>query len=425
MYSPLLASKEASIAYRNPLEVTNPGLFSDLIITLAYILDLQDGLELCHAWRVAALATTMAERVLPEYSSDVFLAGLLHDVGVSPDIHHMVQFPSAVEQRSNPEVVSHPHRGASLVRMIPGLELAAGFVEYHHEHWDGSGYPGHKQGEDIPLGAQLIRVADSVDLRGQFTMGVPADQPMSMVGALAGAEVSEATADLCRWMLSNKRFRDWLLEVENLRLLLRIQASELVHRAFPPKTDMIGKVLTVIARTVDSRHRFTLGHSERVSRYAMKIAKCMDLQHHEITKLRFAGLLHDVGKAATPAAIIDKPGPLTAAELETVRHHPVLTMNIFRNVAHLDELSWIAGHHHERWDGADYPDGLAGDNVPLLSRILAVADTVDAVTSQRPYRESGSIDETLLLLKEGAGNQFDPDVVFSILDTRCLMPDGE
>lgn len=409
-YAPLLSSKEAAIAHQNPLEIDNSRLFSDLITALSYVLDVQEDPRLYHAWRVAAVAAAMAEQVIPGEVADVFFAALLHDVGGMGAFAHIVRYPTLYSQKADPGVKAHPERGRDIIRGIPGMDLSAEFVADHHEWWAGAGYPFGKAADQIPIGAQLIRVADSADMGRQFRQDVPIEQMIQTMGLLSNIEVGSDIVDAFRQVVSKDEFYRELVDDTKLHALIQRLESSIALPVFQPNSDAVGTVLTVFARVVDAKHGFTSGHSEQVSRYAAEIAQSMELSYQEITKVRFAGLLHDAGKVAVPRSIIDKPGPLGPTEFTQVRHHPVLTMEILRNIAHLSELAWIAGHHHERWDGKGYPDGLAGEEIPLLSRILAAADAMDAITSPRSYRQTKSSSEALDILHEAAGSQFDPQV---------------
>ena len=410
-HPPASPGKEAAIAAQLPFEGDNSRLFGDLIAALSYILDVQENPRLYHAWRVAAVAASMAEQIIPAQSSDVFYAALLHDVGAMGSFSHIIHYPTLYSQTSKPEIVSHPQRGKQIILGIPGLELSAEFVADHHEWWNGAGYPFHKTADDIPIGAQLIRIADSADMNRRFTPDTSVEQTLQTMGLMARVEVNPEVIEAFRKVVSDQSFFRQLVDETSLHTLIQHMESSVTGPIFRPNADVLGTMLTVFARVIDAKHGFTTGHSERVARYASELAQAMRLAHNEVVTVRFAGLLHDAGKVAVPLAIMNKPGPLGPVEFGKVKDHPKLTMEILKNIVHLSEFAWIAGHHHERWDGKGYPDGLAGDEIPLLSRILAVADAVDAITSPRSYKAEKSAPEMLAILHEGAGTQFDPQVV--------------
>lgn len=166
-----------------------------------------------------------------------------------------------------------------------------------------------------------------------------------------------------------------------------------------------------LAAAVDAKDQYTHGHSERVTNYALEIGTQIDLSPDAMSSLRVAGLLHDLGKIGVPDIVLNKPGDLTQEERETVKEHPSVGANILRRAPHLENVVPAVLHHHERWDGLGYPDGLKGQEIPLVARILAVADAFDAMTSDRPYRRRMTIHEALLQLQANAGKQFDPSLV--------------
>lgn len=411
LYASASSAKESAIATQSPFESENSRLFSDLIAALSYVLDVQEDPRLYHAWRVAAVSASMAEQIIPEQTSDVFFAALLHDVGAMGNFSHIVNYPTLYSQKSRPEVVSHPQRGKEIIRGIPGLELSAEFVADHHEWWNGSGYPYRKSADQISIGAQLIRIADSADMNRRFQPDASVEQTIHIMDLMARVEVQPDVTEAFRQVISNGEFYRELVDETRLHVMIQRIETSASSPVFHPSSDVLRTLLTVFARVVDAKHGFTSGHSERVARYAVELARAMNLPHPEVIKISCAGLLHDAGKVAVPRSIIDKPGPLGPNEFDRVKSHPTLTMSIVKNIAHLSELSWIAGHHHERWDGRGYPDGLAGEEIPLLSRVLAVADAVDAITSPRSYKAEKSPAQMLSILHEGSGTQFDPQVV--------------
>ncbi|HEY4779292.1 MAG TPA: HD domain-containing phosphohydrolase [Solirubrobacterales bacterium] len=151
------------------------------------------------------------------------------------------------------------------------------------------------------------------------------------------------------------------------------------------------------------------GHSHRVCRYAVAIAHELKLPPQAVERVRRAAAIHDIGKLEMPVGLVDKPGALSPEEFAIVKRHAAAGARIARQFGHAD-LAPIIRHHHERFDGDGYPDGLVGEDIPLGARIVAVADTFDAVTSSRPYRDAMAEREALSLLWSEAGRQLDPNV---------------
>ncbi len=174
------------------------------------------------------------------------------------------------------------------------------------------------------------------------------------------------------------------------------------------------------AERLDVHMPGSFGHSRRVARLAGATARQLGLGAEEVTRVRRAGAFHDVGKVEVPVEIINKPGPLTAEEFTVVKRHATAGARMVAAAGEDEELAAMVLHHHERYDGSGYPDGLAGEAIPIGARIVAVVDTFDAVTSSRPYRPAMGRREALTLLRQEAGRQLDPRVV----DAFCRRYSG-
>lgn len=174
--------------------------------------------------------------------------------------------------------------------------------------------------------------------------------------------------------------------------------------------------LYAFVETIEARDPYTKQHSAMVSKYAMTIAKACNCEQEEISKLNVIGLLHDIGKIGIPDNILLKPGRLTEQEFEVIKKHPIIGSNIIGHLGMWTEEQKIIRHHHERFDGTGYPDGLKGQEIPLLSRILSVADVFDALTTDRAYRQKMPVDVAVKIIRENAGSQFDSDIVNVFLE---------
>jgi putative two-component system response regulator len=179
-----------------------------------------------------------------------------------------------------------------------------------------------------------------------------------------------------------------------------------------------------LVRAMEERDPSTAGHSARVRRYCLALADELGLDARLRRRLGLAAKLHDIGKVGVPEAVLNKPGRLTAAELAAVREHPVIGERILSPVVRDPRVLAAIRHHHERLDGTGYPDGLRGDRVPPLARLIAVADCFDAVTSARAYRAALSVPQALDLLRDGAGTHLDPEFVRAFLAVAAALPLG-
>jgi len=172
--------------------------------------------------------------------------------------------------------------------------------------------------------------------------------------------------------------------------------------------------------TIEARDPYTKHHSERVTTYSLEIAEVMNLSEEDKDAIRFGGYLHDIGKIGVRDTILLKPDRLTPEEIEEIRLHPVIGDNIIKPMNFFDREKPLIRHHHERIDGRGYPDGLTGDQIPLIVKIIAVADSYDAMTSSRPYRKARSHEFALEEMVRCSNTQFDADVVRAFLNTPAL-----
>jgi putative nucleotidyltransferase with HDIG domain len=182
--------------------------------------------------------------------------------------------------------------------------------------------------------------------------------------------------------------------------------------------DNLFSTLYAFVETIEARDPYTKQHSSRVKNYAVLIAEAMNCKQENIDILSVSGYLHDIGKIGVPDKILLKPGDLTAEEYEKIKKHPVIGANIIGHFNMWTDEQKVIKHHHERWDGGGYPDMLKGEEIPLLSRILAVADTFDALTSDRSYRHRLKDTDAVQIIKDNSGVQFDPDIVDVFLGLR-------
>jgi ribonuclease P protein subunit RPR2 len=166
-----------------------------------------------------------------------------------------------------------------------------------------------------------------------------------------------------------------------------------------------------LSNAVERRDAYTGKHAERVAAYALEIARALGISLSENAEIEFGFLLHDIGKVAIPDAILYKPGTLSDKERALMEQHPVIGAQIVSAIEFLGAAAEVVRSHHERWDGTGYPDGLAGERIPLAARVFSVADVLDALTTERPYRPASSFKAAREMITGEAGRQFDPQVV--------------
>ncbi len=176
--------------------------------------------------------------------------------------------------------------------------------------------------------------------------------------------------------------------------------------------------IKALAQALEAKDEYTQGHSARVAEESVNIARYLSLSDTEIQRMWLAGYLHDIGKIGIKEAVLNKPGKLNEEEWHLIQQHPVVAGRILGPIPELSDIIDIIVHHHERYDGSGYPDGLEGNAIPLGARILAVADTYDALTSRRPYRDSLTLEEAHRILEEAAGTYLDPVIARAFLNLK-------
>lgn len=225
--------------------------------------------------------------------------------------------------------------------------------------------------------------------------------------------------------------RDLVQELERLRATLSVREREAaakerqleryaadLRETFKRERDQAQTLrrsytatVRALSNAVEARDAYTGKHAERVTAYGMALARAHRLPLSQMPELEFGFLLHDIGKLAIPDAILYKPGALTEEERALMARHPVIGSQIVGEIDFLVGAVAVVRSHHERWDGRGYPDGLARDQIPLAARVFAVADVLDALTTDRPYRPASTISVARRMITAESGRQFDPGVV--------------
>jgi len=273
----------------------------------------------------------------------------------------------------------------------------------------------------VPWHKQVIETGQPVVLRHDVPELALSDEERKM--ALSGGVQSAALIPLIvggriLGVISMGEERSWErspFTPEKVALCQSIAAQAAVAienaRLYEELQQSFVQTIAALAAAVDAKDPYTGSHSQRTTELAAAIAQELGLSAQEIELIRYAGLLHDVGKIGISERILLKPGPLNAEEWEVVRRHPALGANIVERAASLYQLVPVILHHHERYDGQGYPAGLRGEDIPFKARILAVADAYEAMTSDRAYRPAMTVEQALATVRQGADEQWDGKVV--------------
>jgi HD-GYP domain-containing protein (c-di-GMP phosphodiesterase class II) len=408
---------------------------AELAIAFSQGLDLAEGKAAGHAQRVCYIATSIADAMSlePAARSAVFYAALLHDIGVTPASSDLCRIagideeaifgPSPLrardEARRDPFVTEsdivaealagHCTQGAAVVEQLELGEAVGAAIASHHEQWNGGGFPAGIAAEEIPVEARIVAAADMAEalIAQEISSLVARRHFAESIGQYAGTQLDPRVVGVVLELSRSDEF--WLgLYAEDLPgTLMSMKAPGEARKS----RKRVMRFAEVFADLSDAKGHHTGGHSRVTADGAQKLAEAVGLDEGHVEMIRIAALLHDVGLLGVPARIMAKPDILSVTEMQLMRQHPANSELILQDLPGFEEVAiWIA-RHHERPDGKGYPEMLAGDEIPLEARILAVADVYAALTSERPHRGAMADRDAKQVLLGAAGTQLDPELV--------------
>ena len=292
------------------------------------------------------------------------------------------------------------NQGANVVRNLGLGAPAAGAVYCLDEHWDGHGYPDRLAGHDIPLLARLICLAQTLEV---FYRSYGAAAAIDIVQQRSGRWFDP---EMVRAVISLQR-RGMLWNQVDTGGVDCVTALEPQPRSTLADAFAIDNICVAFAGVVDAKSPYTFTHSTGVAKVAALIGARLKMSGKDLTTLRHAALLHDIGKLSLSNAILDKTDKLTDEEWQQIKRHPYYSFEILNRISGFEQIACIAGSHHEKLDGSGYHRGVKGDQLCLSSRVLAVADMYDAMTSDRPYHKGMSNDQAMTILNKLAPHAID------------------
>jgi len=310
-------------------------------------------------------------------------------------------FDVAVHQKQNAKelVQIRCERGAAIARRIGLPEATAAAIHSVNELWNGSGQPDGLRGKDIPLLGRILTLAQTLDV---FYSSYDAGAALKVAQERSGRWFDP---NLVRAFHSLSKKESFWTDVENA-------PAKVVE--LEPRQDVLANTETTLdniclafADVIDAKSPFTYRHSTGVAGAAVAIAKTLSMSDPEVTLIRRAALLHDIGKLSVPNTILDKPGKLTGDEWDVVRKHPQYSYEILKRIPNFRDLSEIAASHHEKLDGTGYFRGIAADRLSRPARILVVADIYDALSAKRPYRDALPLETVLEIMQRDAPHALD------------------
>jgi putative nucleotidyltransferase with HDIG domain len=425
---------------------------SEVLSALSYALDLTEGATPGHTIRSCLIAMRIAEEVGLSASdrSALYYAILLKDAGCSSNAGRMAALFGSDDQWVKPRMkVVDWHRRMQLavttavtvgrglpvsermrqfiaiartkdmtrdlilIRCDRGAEIARllGFpletseaIRSLDEHWCGLGYARGLRGSEIPLLARIANIAQTVEVflaRGG---------PRAAIGVARSRSGSWFDPELVRIVESWKGDRGWWGRFRG-DVTNAVVAAEPSDRVISVDEAGLDTVCRAFADIIDAKSPFTYRHSTRVADVAREIARHIGFDDRELRRIYRAGLLHDIGKLGVSSRILDKNGPLTAAERTSMEVHPLYTQRILERVSAFRHFSWTAALHHEKLDGSGYPFRVRAEGIDPAARILVVSDIYDALTSDRPYRAGMHEGEAMCILERDRGTKLCPAAI--------------
>ncbi len=267
----------------------------------------------------------------------------------------------------------------------------------------------------LELGKEIETSKESVLSKGEKELGIKhlLGMPIQVLSSNIGYCIFYKTVS-SPFKEENKKFIRNIVKSIAISVQLRKLIGELEEKLKQEK-ELTNSIIKSLVRGIEIRDSYTRGHSERVAFFAKRIAEEMGLSEEETMSIYMAGLLHDVGKIGIPDSILLKPGRLSDKEYEIIKIHPILSYELLKHIEPLKNSLDGIKYHHERWDGSGYPEGLKGENIPLQARIIAVADSFDAMTSDRIYRKSRDKKDAAKELHKLSGKSYDPEIVYTAI----------
>lgn len=427
---------------------------SELIGALSCALDIAEGEPPGHARRSCLIGMRLADELElgPAARSDLFYALLLKDAGCSANSAHMAALFGADDQaakrtsklvdwsRPLPALVwsirtvapdgslsaraerlrairnegavtrslmrARCHRGAEIARKLGFSEATAEAIRALDEHWDGRGQPQCLSGTEIPLAARVLCLAQTVEV---FYAARGVRAAYRVAAKRSGQWFDPALVKALASFRADTDFWAALAKAD-------VSAVEPPDRVLIADENRLDRIVEGFAEVIDAKSPWTHEHCDRVCAIATRIAGRLGFDGAALRDLRRAALLHDIGKLCISNRILDKPGPLTDEEVAKIKQHPLVTEQILERVPSFGGLAALASSHHERLDGGGYPRGLAAGELTMPMRVLAVADTYEALTAERPYRRAYTSDHALELMRAEVPQRYDHEA-FAALET--------
>ncbi len=369
-----------------------------------------------HARRVAYISLRLAESFgfSDEELYDLCSFSILHDNGLCQEVFlGGIELPQIKDKRNALESYRvHCRYGEENVERYPFLTNTRDVILYHHENWDGSGYFGVK-GDDIPLMAQIVALADTVDNLFHFETPSVANRK-KIVEFITVRSKSWFSPSLVEAFLDTQKHLSFWLDMQEPQLYDKL--NQLLP-CYPQELSLneVYEITRVFSKIVDSKSPFTRRHSSGLEEKAENMGRFYGWSEEKVIMLKISASLHDLGKLAIPNIILDKPAQLDSDEMEIMKSHVYYTGVALEKISEFGEMKDWAAHHHERLDGSGYPNGICGDKLSFEERLLMCLDMYQALTEERPYRSIMAHDKAMeILTKEANSGKIDFNITKDI-----------
>lgn len=398
---------------------TGSSIFKEILKSLATISNVAEELTYANSKVVATISLQIGQKLGYKNKDlrDLFYAALLHDIGEIYVDHWLLTNATDPEivERERTKQREHTIYSSNIMAKIPTLQEASRYVLFHHEAFNGKGYPYGLDGDKIPTQSQIIGIADLL-YTNYLLLHNDIGSAVSAVKILRGTRFNPIVVDALASIYEHDKF--WFITgisdleldiIQNFDLAILIEYSHIRESGY------FDELLDVYLSIIDIKHKYTRQHSHRVAQISKLIAQQAGLPVAEVNDIYYAGLLHDIGKVAIPQYILNKPSELSVDEYEMIKSHPEYTYAILSKVNIFENIAKLARYHHEKHSGGGYPHNLKGDEIPVGSRIISIADAYDAITSNRPYTGQYNSDFAIQQLVRNPYKMFDPDLLAAVV----------
>lgn len=367
-----------------------------------------------HNLVTALTAGLLGERLGLSFK-ELYLSGLFHDIGGIGIFESLVTEPISLQRfpGNDEELLFHPVVSYRMVKDFLGLDLPC--IREHHEFFNGSGYPGERSRDEITISGYILGISDKFEILAR-SAHYNYHEIITTIKEWRDRWYPHHIVDEILCLLSEDRAL--LYDIQQLvSLEQRLSYCEKRHDFSGLKIDEMS-LLKFFSMAITLKHPYTSQHSERVSNLSLNIGRRMGLDSESLNILKLSAFLHDIGKVCIPRGVLNKPSALTPSEARIIKEHTLKTYEILNNSSITENIAFIAASHHEQMDGSGYPLGLKGEEIPVMSRIINIADIFDALTSSRAYREALSKEMALKIMEDEFKGKLDYSIFMILKDLR-------